>query len=145
MVGNPLSLQYRMEAVGRTMKKRRIYTVFFLVGIFLFPLIFQPWHIVQHHGHDHECSAHAHHHNTDCSHESALSLISTQDQDQPHDPCYICDYKFPVEDLPTPGEPVFTPYQFQEIQSVNLVLSDLKCDHSLVNPRAPPCSSPERS
>jgi len=140
-----LSLQYCMKAVLCTMTKLRINTTLFLLGIFMFPVIFQPWHIFQHHGHDQECSVHAHHHDPNCDHEPVLPLVSIQSHDHSHDPCYICDYKFPVKDLPTLCALEFTTHQFKELQSVNLVISDLQRVYSLIKPRAPPCSSPELS
>jgi hypothetical protein len=133
------------------MTKQRIITALYLLGIFVFPLIFQPWHIIQHHGDDYECSVHihkidqsyghAHHHDSGCSHEKMLPLISLQNPDHSHDPCYICDYKFPIKDLPAPFQPGFIVLKFQGLHSVNLVISDLQRAYSLINPRAPPCSN----
>jgi hypothetical protein len=137
------------------MIKRRLYTVLWLLGIFVFPIIFQPWHIIQHHGHEHGSSVyihetaqyhgHAHHHDTDCSHASVLSFESIKTQDHSHDPCYICDYKFPVKDLPTPIQPGFISHQFKELPSGNLVYPDLLRVFSLTNPRAPPCATRDLS
>jgi len=137
------------------MIRRRLYTALYLFGIFVFPIVFQPLHIIQHHGHGHEYSehvheidqnsGHTHHHETDCSHESVLPLVSLQSQDHSHDPCLICDYEFPVQDMPVSWEPVFTTYQFNEIQAVDLVLSDLQRVYSQINPRAPPRPSQELS
>jgi hypothetical protein len=137
------------------MIKKRLYTALYLLGIFAFPIIIQPWHIIQHHGHDYECSVfikeidksyeHAHHHESDCCHASELPLVSIKKHDHSHDPCYICDYKFPVKDVPVSWEPGFTIYHFTELQSVDIVISDLQPFYSLTNPRAPPRSSLELS
>ena len=152
MCTSSLSLQYCKDEVSCSMIKRRLYTALYLFGIFVFPLIFQPWHIIQHHGHVNECSgqirgtdhlsAYAHHHDSDCCQISVMPLVSIKNTDHSHDPCYICDYKFPVKDLPTPIQPGFISRQFKELQSVPLVVPDLQRVCSLINPRAPPCSTP---
>jgi hypothetical protein len=82
----------------------------------------------------------AHHHDSDCSNASVLPFASIKTHDHSYDPCYICDYKFPVNDLPAPFQPGFILYKFQGLHSVDLVISDLQRAYSLINPRAPPCS-----
>lgn len=155
MCRSSLSLQYCMGAVSCIMKNKRLYTALYLLGLFVFPLIVQPWHIIQHHGHDFDCSGHIHAieqsyvhsqlHDQDCCHDSMLPLVSISNQDHSHDPCYICDYKFLVKDLPTPIEPGFVLYKFQGLHPANLIFSDLQRVYSQINSRAPPCSSPELS
>lgn len=137
------------------MTEWRIHTALFLIGIFVFPLIFQPWHIVQHHGHGEECSGHihgadltyehSHHHDSGCSHTSMQPVITIQSTDHSHDPCYICDYKFPVNDLASAIELGFILYQVNDLHSGNRLCSALQEIYSLINPRAPPCSSLELS
>lgn len=132
-----------------TMVKRRLYTVLYLLVIFVYPVIVQPWHIIQHHGHedswhidetDHSYGL-VHHLDSNCSYDSVLPPGSLINQDHSNDPCYICEYNFPVQDLPINSEPGFVAHQFKELQSVNLFISDEQEVYSLVNPRAPPSSS----
>jgi hypothetical protein len=137
------------------MIKRRLYTALYLLGIFVYPIIFQPWHIIQHHGHiiqqhdhDHGCSGHsheadksyehAHHHDPKYPDASVLHFVNIKTHDHSHDPCYICDFKFPVNNLPSSNEPGFISHQHKETLAVNLVFSELQEVYFLINSRAPP-------
>lgn len=73
--------------------KQHIALVF--LGIFIFPLVYQPYHVVRHHGIEepchHEC-CHSHHEKTD---GVIYDILSDGDEH-----CPICDYHFPVNDVP---------------------------------------------
>jgi hypothetical protein len=91
--------------------------------------------MVHHLGHDHSAyvceSNHCH------KEEKAEFTISIPNNDR----CYICDFKFPVNDLPAVFEVEFISHQFNELQSIIFVSPDLTWEYSRVNPRAPPAMS----
>jgi hypothetical protein len=91
--------------------------------------------MVHHHVHDHSpyvCeSNHCH------GEEKAAFIISIPN----HAHCYICDFKFPVNDLPTVCEVGFVSNHFNELQPILLISPDLTWGYSRVNPRAPPAVS----
>ena len=67
-----------------------------LYVIFIFPIAYQPFHIVWHHSHD----SHAHH---DCCHadeEKEISSIGINVSSDGNKHCPVCEYHFPINDLP---------------------------------------------
>jgi hypothetical protein len=68
----------------------------FLFGIFSFPLIYQPFHVVVHHGHSH------------CTHCTVTCFESHSDFgfaifdviEEKEEPCPICNYHFPLNEIP---------------------------------------------
>ncbi len=78
------------------MTKRRANIAVLLCGIFLFPIIFQSVHIVWHHSHGFKCE---HHHCQQIApHEDFHSYFENISDEVSK--CPICDYQFPVNNLP---------------------------------------------
>nr|WP_319267722.1 hypothetical protein [uncultured Draconibacterium sp.] len=77
------------------MSRIKVHIALVLLGIFIFPIAYQPYHIVRHHSIKADC----HHH---CCHlqdeepDGVIFDISTDGYEN----CPICDYHFPVNDLP---------------------------------------------
>jgi hypothetical protein len=116
------------------MKGMRRHIAVYLAGIFIFPVLFQPWHIIHHHGH--ECPDH--HEKGDPCHTKPVPGFTILNQIPGHDHCYVCDFKFPVNDLPNSFNIYTVPHIYQEVQS-GLPLSHLpESEQSEFNPRAPP-------
>jgi hypothetical protein len=67
---------------------------FILTGIFVFPLMFQPIHIVWHHSTDHVTPGDE----SCCLHQNFAGDIPGESQ--PNDHCLICEYEFAVTSLP---------------------------------------------
>lgn len=121
--------------------KRHI--VILLVVIFIFPLAYQPWHVLQHYSQKSNC-----HH--DCCHlnmgHSGGKVAYSYGEDinaasEKEEPCPICNYHFPINVLPT----IFH-YQSNNTVAENAI-SDLKVRlpfqqfTSVKSPRAPPAKS----
>jgi hypothetical protein len=69
----------------------------FLFGIFSFPLIYQPFHVVVHHGHSHctRCTV-------SCSEShSDFGFAIFDVTEEKEEPCPICNYHFPINEIPT--------------------------------------------
>lgn len=67
-----------------------------LIGIFLFPVVFQSFHIVQHQSHEHEyCSAQ--HHIADYKITKGLFFKQLSEKEE-H--CIVCEYQFSLHDFP---------------------------------------------
>jgi hypothetical protein len=68
----------------------------FLFGIFSFPLIYQPFHVVVHHGHSH-CT----HCTVTCSEShSDFGFAIFDVTEEKEEPCPICNYHFPLNEIP---------------------------------------------
>jgi len=117
--------------------KLRKHIAFLLFGIFLFPIIFQTIHIVEHHSHAHK-SDHNHSLKTvtnSYSHSEGENLF------QKEKICPICEYQFSINDLPSitlfnAAAPVLL------LSAYNAVATEQHYRHvfSEKTPRAPPVS-----
>lgn len=65
----------------------RKYIAILLLGIFLFPLTYQSWHIVQHHLEIESCKHHEHH----LEKQNSIDYLESFASD--NDSCPICDFK----------------------------------------------------
>jgi hypothetical protein len=105
-----------------------------LFGIFSFPLIYQPFHVVVHHGHSH-CA----HCTIICSEShSDFGFAVFADTDEKEEPCPICNYHFPINEIPA---------EFLSLQNIviktgqvfSVTLKGYSNNHfSNLKPRAPP-------
>lgn len=68
---------------------------FILLGIFVFPIFYQPYHIVLHHSEE----LHCHHDCCSSKIEKSTDLI-VDIYTEKEEPCPICNYHFPVNDIP---------------------------------------------
>jgi hypothetical protein len=66
-----------------------------LLGIFVFPIVFQPFHIIWHHAED----SHCHHECCPSEEKKPVGLIFDVFSAN-NEYCPICEYHFPVNDLP---------------------------------------------
>ena len=102
--------------------------------IFLFPVLYQPAHIIQHHSHeriDHSCEHHHHHHFKETT-ADATRITQTEAD------CLICEYEFVIKDLPGAYELVNAPIQYFEVKTVLAVSYNKTRSFTQINPRAPP-------
>jgi hypothetical protein len=91
--------------------------------------------MVHHHGQDHsEYACESNHCHEEVKAEFTISIPN-------HDHCYICDFKFPVNDLPAVYGMGYISSQFNELQPIILVSPDLVWGYSRIKPRAPPVIS----
>ncbi len=117
------------------MKKFKKHIVVFLLGIFVFPIIFQSIHIVWHHTH-----AVLHNENVsiieNCNiHNNEIVLISDNIEH-----CAICEYEFSVNNVPN-GFYFDTVLLFiKDLVNQNIVNKALQQIFSFKTPRAPPSS-----
>ena len=104
--------------------------------IFIFPVLYQPVHIIQHHSHersDHSCEHHHHHHHTEKPPD--VTHVSNHEDD-----CYICEYEFVIKDLPGAYELANAPIQYHEVKTAPAVSYNNTPSFAQINPRAPPQS-----
>lgn len=114
-------------------------------GIFLFPVLYQPVHIIQHHSHehnDHSCEHKHDHEGHSCEHHHKKSeYISGETQfSQSYSDCLVCEYTFVVQDIPVQNDLVNAPVHHIELELFPTTSSDRILSFSQVNPRAPPHS-----
>lgn len=76
------------------MKHLRIYSIYLLLGVFLFPLVFQSAHVVHHHAQELRAAC--------CHvHETAADPVKQDGVSQAGEaPCAICNYTFSLNVLP---------------------------------------------
>ena len=67
-----------------------------LLGIFIFPITFQSFHIVWHHSHGYQDNHKLYH--VEVTEKPSQADIRTASQKDKH--CPICEYKFLINDLP---------------------------------------------
>lgn len=110
------------------------YIVLFLLGIFLFPILFQSIHIVYHHKHEHGFENQT----INKSFSENDVCLTTTDALLHQNECIICDYQFSINDLPDTAV-------FRTISSKIISLLDEKIinpyyhqNFSKKTPRAPP-------
>jgi hypothetical protein len=118
------------------MKKWKRHIAVSVIGIFLYPMLYQPLHVIHHHGHEsqvHVCSL-------DNCHTEKGQEAGTECIEPARKHCHICDFKFSVNDLPVIHEPFVIYHRYNEIKSEISHSHYCKVDLSLVNPRAPPLS-----
>lgn len=106
----------------------------FLFGIFSFPLIYQPFHVVVHHGHS-NCS----HCSVSCTEPHSDFGIAVFDvTEEKEEPCPICNYNFPLNEIPAE----FLTLQYIAIETGQVFSVPLKGYskniYSNLIPRAPP-------
>lgn len=115
------------------MVEKRRHIALVLLGVFIFPIAYQPYHTVRHHSKDLHC-----HHN--CSHAKQekpaglhLDVFSAKKEH-----CSICEYHFPVNDLP---KLFFFTSATSILKSSNYELKIKRAYQQVVStktPRAPP-------
>jgi hypothetical protein len=118
------------------MKAWKRHMVVLAAWIFLFPVLYQPVHIIQHHSperSDHSCDHHHHHHHKETA-DDAIRITQTEND------CLICEYEFVIKDLPGSYELVNAPIQYYEVKTAPAVSSEEGRFFSQINPRAPPQS-----
>lgn len=108
-----------------------------LVGILFYPFLFQPLHVIHHHGHAHE--------GHDCEHEHAhaagspdAGLCITEFSDN-H--CYICEFDLPANELPVKSQLGFVPHRYTEISPASSYSLMAESGYERTQPRAPPTVS----
>ena len=69
-----------------------------LMGIFAFPIFFQPLHVLRHHAHGHNCACHAHAPQQAYSHKGQHPHLENTAEKEAS--CAICDYEFSSNDIP---------------------------------------------
>ncbi|MDX8340246.1 hypothetical protein SLH46_13685 [Draconibacterium sp. IB214405] len=115
------------------MSNLKIHIALVFLGIFVFPIAYQPYHIVRHHSEKADC-----HH--ECCHlvHDEPDGVTFKDNSGEEESCPICDYHFPVKDLP---KPLFFTAAIPIVQN-SLVEIEIKraCKQviSTKTPRAPP-------
>ena len=104
-----------------------------LLVIFTFPIAYQPYHMVMHHSADTECHHHCCHAEPARTSGILLEPYSAEDEN-----CPICDYHFPVNDLPklslfsTVERLLLTSISDSEIEQIRQQIISTK------SPRGPP-------
>ncbi|QGY43978.1 hypothetical protein GM418_10010 [Maribellus comscasis] len=107
-------------------KEEKYIAISFLL-VFLLPGVYQPFHVIEHHGHKHHCS------HGICSLEEPGHPVFQKDEH-----CFVCDFEFTLSDLPREFNNLFCEYflrdvrplRVQDIFSFEVILS--------TSPRAPP-------
>ncbi len=105
-----------------------------LVGIFIFPVVFQPVHVIWHQSPgsciEHQCCK------VEATESTSLPGMKFESQDDEH--CPICEYQFPVKDLPEAF--LFRPFTPLIHCSLEALVIDLAFPQpkSTKTPRAPP-------
>lgn len=103
----------------------------YMIGFFLFPIIYQPFHQVHHHDHDHDQIEPSCEHHHDQVAESAYICHSPEH-------CLICEYEFVTLDLPCLAELVLVSIQDCEQKTYTSCGQVYKSAYSQQSPRAPP-------
>ncbi|WP_319503490.1 hypothetical protein [uncultured Draconibacterium sp.] len=118
------------------MKGIKVHITLLLLGIFVFPIAYQPYHIVRHHSQKAECHHECCHIKHEEAHDVTFNSYSGEDER-----CPICDYHFPVNDLPRLL--FFTPATPHVLNSVVEIEIKRACKHAISTkiPRAPPLYS----
>jgi len=109
----------------------------FIIGFFLFPIVYQPIHQVHHHGQDqieHSCE---HHYDHQHRYHPDKETESTHIYHSPEH-CPICEYKFVIQDLPCSAKLVLATIQYCEQKTIFLRAEVHKSVYSQKSPRAPP-------
>lgn len=102
------------------MQKSRIHIALLLVMVFVFPIVIQPWHVMNHHS-EYFFSDEAEHHHHCCAHEIHFENESLPQQlDQSVENCPVCEYEFATFSLPqnnwiAKGEPLCSESKFFSI------------------------------
>ena len=115
-------------------KSNEINWFFLAVGLFLFPILYQPVHILRHHSHerpDHVCE---HHH-----HPAGKAADLTQIA-QKYSDCLICEYEFVIKDLPLPYVLVYAPIRHYQVTPVPVISWYQSLSFSQIHSRGPPLS-----
>lgn len=77
----------------KTLKNTLRNIAFFLFGIFNFPMIYQPFHVVVHHGHTHDLVSCSEHHS-----DYGFQVFDIIEDIETF--CPICNYHFPLNEIP---------------------------------------------
>jgi len=138
------------------MKQRSLHIAAGLAGIFLFPLLFQPWHIFHDHGHaetEHHCCETHHHHKTAPDHLAEFVIQTEQHHkaEQPSasgellaeysEPCPICEYEFPVKFTPSQHFMAFSTSRIEPVLAMRIENDAYAFHHPQIVPRAPPSAA----
>jgi hypothetical protein len=92
IVANKFNCKQNTNTLRKTIRNIAL----FLFGIFSFPLIYQPFHVVVHHSHSHctHCSVNYSILNANWGYQ-ALDTAKVNEE-----PCPICNYHFPLNEIP---------------------------------------------
>lgn len=115
------------------------------MGIFVFPILFQPWHMFHDHGHQdaeiHCCEAgHNHEEAAGNAHHEGLSTEGSFIHAAGDEPCPICEYEFSVKFAPADPVMVFSGLTVAAGPSVDIDNARHDDAHPNIIPRAPPVS-----
>ncbi len=102
-----------------------------LSGIFIFPIAFQSVHIVRHHAHDHYACHHV------CNNHSNY-LTATINAAKVFNKCPICEYKFPINNLPTVSVPETNIPKIEGVLIETIIVQPHLQIFEMKSPRAPP-------
>lgn len=120
---------FDLVLLNSMMRKRNRFYAFLLQWVFLFPIIVQSWHPAFHH---HSCESH--HHTAACCENEGTRIINAHE----HEDCLICEYQFPVNDLPASFELESDFIVFEEFSKKNDQQHIPDFHYLLNSPRAPP-------
>ncbi|MCG6189877.1 hypothetical protein [Maribellus maritimus] len=95
--------------------------------VFLLPSVYQPFHIVEHRGYEHDCS------HGICNFEEPGHLVFQKEEH-----CFVCDFEFTLVDLPGEFNHLFCEYFQRDVRPVKL--QDIFPFEAILSasPRAPP-------
>jgi len=111
------------------MNNKRRFLAFLLQWVFFLPIVVQSWHPLFHH---HSCESH---HEVTAAVEHEVIMTASGHS---HDECLVCEYQFPVNDLPETIGLSSLFFVFEEL-SVSAYQKDIPGFHYLHLPsRAPP-------
>jgi len=84
-----------VQRTGVRVTSIKNYIAIVFLGIFVFPMVYQPYHIVVHHSEEILCHHTCCHTETEQSSDVQFKIFSENDE-----PCPICNYHFPIKNLP---------------------------------------------
>ena len=119
-----------------TLKRNLQNIAFALLAIFSFPLAYQPFHVAVHHSHAHcsQCTVSCSTSNTD------LQIISVEATPEKEEPCPICNYHFPLNDVPSETVSLKNIEIETELINVDLQKVYINIPDSNIKSRAPPAA-----
>lgn len=86
----------KLQRPGKRVINFRKHIALLLFVVFLFPIVFQPVHIVWHHAHGYQCGHHHLHENVSGKDLQAHAENVTEKEHV----CAICEFHFAINDLP---------------------------------------------
>nr|WP_319398303.1 hypothetical protein [uncultured Carboxylicivirga sp.] len=117
------------------MKEFKSHITILLLGILLYPIVFQSVHLVHHHLDDHHICEHS---NCDVELKQDDNRSANKSFSELETLCPICEYEFPVKDLPIHN----SYHSFVDCKYSILIIAIKKLhsleDRTIKSPRAPP-------